>query len=401
MRFLICPGGGYSSLHVLVPLARALADRGNAVAFATPPMHQGTVGELGFEGFPAGPAGGISGIAAGETSAELAELGEAARARKVIGAFASLAEAMVPELSAVVRRWRPDVLVRDATAFAAWIAAEDAGVPAALFDFGGVPPSLAARVAGPRLNRLRAACGLPADPALASMYRWLVLIGAPPGWSDLGQLAPTAHLLQPPDFDRATIEPRPGWLDSLKGRSRLVYATLGTVFGDSPDLWAAVFAAVAAEPELHLVATLGPAVNPQRFGALPANITVERYVPQSWVLDAADAVIAHGGYGTLMGALRRGLPIVTIPMPAADNMLNAARVAALGAGLMLGAGQRNAAAIRQALRRVLDEPAFRHAAGDLAAATAALPAEQFGARLLERLARERRPVTRETTPPRT
>ena len=104
MRFLICPGGGYSSLHVLVPLARALADRGNAVAFATPPMHQGTVGELGFEGFPVGPAGGISGIAAGETSAELAELGGAARARKVIGAFASLAEAMVPELSAVVRR---------------------------------------------------------------------------------------------------------------------------------------------------------------------------------------------------------------------------------------------------------------------------------------------------------
>jgi UDP:flavonoid glycosyltransferase YjiC (YdhE family) len=142
-------------------------------------------------------------------------------------------------------------------------------------------------------------------------------------------------------------------------------------------------------------------VNPQRFGALPPNIRVERYVPQSWVLDAADAVIAHGGYGTLMGALRRGLPIVTIPMPAADNLLNAARVTALGAGLMLGPGQRNAAAIRHALRRVLDETGFRHAAGDLAAATAALPTAQFGACLLERLARERRPISRETTPPKT
>jgi hypothetical protein len=187
-------------------------------------------------------------IAAGETAAELAELGEGARARKVIGAFAALAEAMVPELSAVVRRWRPDVLMRDATAFAAWIVADDAGIPAALFDFAGVPPSLAARVAGPTLNRLRAAFGLPADPALASVYRWLVLIGAPPGWSDLDQLAPTAHLLQPPEFDLAPIVPRPGWLDSLKGRSRLVYATLGTVFGDSPDIWAAISSQPSALP---------------------------------------------------------------------------------------------------------------------------------------------------------
>lgn len=395
MRFMICPGGGYGSLHPMVPLARALADRGHAVAFATAPMHLQTVRELGFEGFQAGPADGISGIARGETAASLAALGEADRARNVIGAFAALAEAMVPELRALVLRWRPHVVVRDATAFAAWIAAEQAAVPAALFDFGGVPPSLAARVAGPRLNQLRAACGLPPDPALESIYRWLVLIGAPPGWCDLAQLAATAHLIQPPDFDRAPIEARPGWLDGLKGGSRLVYATLGTVFGDSPGLWAAIFAAVTAEPELSLIATVGPAGDSRAFGALPARIRVETYVPQSYLLDEADAVIAHGGYGTLMGALRRGLPVLAIPMPAADNLLNATRVTELGAGIMLGQGQRDAAAIRQALRRVLDEPGFRLAARALAAATEALPAEHFAAGLLERLARERRPVIRD------
>jgi hypothetical protein len=87
-------------------------------------------------------------------------------------------------------------------------------------------------------------------------------------------------------------------------------------FGDSFDIWAAIFDAVAADPELSLIATVGPAGNPQRFGAVAANIRVEPYVPQSWLLEAADAVIAHGGYDTLMGAVRRGLPIVTIPMPA-------------------------------------------------------------------------------------
>lgn len=398
MRFLICPGGGYGNLHPLVPIAQALADRDHAVAFAASPMHMRTVQELGFEGFPAGPPDGVGKIAASEMAGEPGELSEAGRAGRVIDAFAILAEATVPDLRAAVRRWRPDALVRDTTAFAAWIAAEDAEMPAALFDFAGVPPSLAATVAGPRLNQLRAAFGLPADPALASVYRWLVLLGAPPGWSDLRHLAPTAHLLQPPEFDRAPIESRPDWLDALSGR-RLVYATLGTVFGGSPDIWEAIFTAVAAEPELSLVATVGPSGNPERFGALPANIRVERYIPQSHVLDAADAVIAHGGYGTLMGALRRGLPIVTIPMLAADNVLNAARVSALGAGLMLPHGQRSASDIREALDRVLGEPGFRHAARGLAAAMAALPSEQFAADLLERLARDRCPITRESTLP--
>jgi hypothetical protein len=138
------------------------------------------------------------------------------------------------------------------------------------------------------------------------MYRWLVLIGGPPGWSDLDQLAPTAHLIQPPDFDRAQIESRPRRLDSLPGRSRLVYATLGTVFGESAEIWAAIFAAIAAEP--GLIATVGPAGSLHRFGTVAPNIRVERNVPLSWVLDVADAVIAHGGYGTLMGALRRACP---------------------------------------------------------------------------------------------
>jgi UDP:flavonoid glycosyltransferase YjiC (YdhE family) len=396
VRFLICPGGGYGSLHPLVPLARALADRGHDVAFVTAPMHCGAVRELGFECFSAGPAGAISGIAATETTAGLAQLGEADRARRIIDAFAAVAEAMVPELSAVVRRWRPDALVRDATAFAAWIVAEQAAIPAALFDFTGVPPALAARVVGPQLGRLRAAFGLPEDPALDSIYRWLVLIGAPPGWTDLNLLAPTAHLIQPPEFDRAPIESPPAWLDSLADGSRLVYATLGTVFGDSPATWAAIFAAVAAEPGIRLVATVGPATDPRGFGALPPGIRVERYVPQSWLLDRACAVIAHGGYGTLMAAVRHGLPALAIPMPAADNLSNATRLAALGAGLMLAPGRRGAEEIRQALRRILDEPAFRQSAGDLAAATATLPSEHAAAQLLERLARERRPVMRAT-----
>jgi UDP:flavonoid glycosyltransferase YjiC (YdhE family) len=393
MRFLICPGGGYGNLHPLVPYAQAMAALGHDVAFATSPAHVQTVASLGFEGYAVGPADGIDEIITAELKPGLRELDQAGRAAIVIDAFATLAQATVTDLAAVVEHWNPDALLRDTTALAAWIAGEQAGVPVALFDFGGVPPAIAARVIGPRLNRLRDAFGLPADPALATVYRWLVLLGAPPGWSDPGDLPATAHLLQPPEFDRAPIQARPPWLDAFGRGRRVIYATLGTVFGDSPDAWDAIFAAAAEEPELTMVATTG-ALAAERLSALPPNVRVARYLPQSYVLDAAAAVISHAGYGTLMGALRRGLPMVCLPMPAADNLRNASRMSALGAGLVVPRAELSPATIRQALRRVLTEPRFRQAAGRIAAAITALPPPEHGALLLERLARSREPITR-------
>lgn len=393
MRFLICPGGGYGNLHPVVPYAQALAALGHDVAFATSPAHVQTVGSLGFEGYAVGPADGIEQIITAERKPRMRELDEAGRASSVIDAFATLAQATLTDLTAVVEHWDPDALLRDTTAFAAWIAGEQAGVPVALFDFGGVPPAVAARIAGPRLNQLRDTSGLPADPGLATIYRWLVLLGAPPGWSDLETLPATAHLLQPPEFDRAPNQARPQWLDALDSGRQVVYATLGTVFGDTPHAWQAIFAAAADEPELTLVATVG-ALAAEHLSALPPSIRVERYLPQSYVLDTAAAVISHGGYGTLMGALRRGLPIVCLPMPAADNILNASRMSALGAGLVIPQADLSPATIRQALRRVLTEPRFRQAASQMAAAITALPPPEHGALLLERLARSREPITR-------
>jgi UDP:flavonoid glycosyltransferase YjiC (YdhE family) len=394
MRVLICSGGGSGNVHPLVPFARALSELGSDVTWAVSSAQQAKVTDLGFECVAVGPRAGLQELASHERDAGMRELDEAGRARSITDGFAALAHATVAELTTVVEDFQPDVLLRDSTAMAAWIVGERTGVPVALFDFGGVPPSVTAKVAGPRLNQLRDGFGLPADPSLASLYHWLVLVGAPPGWTPVDRLAPTAHVLQPPDFDCAELLERPAWLDALPAGRPVVYCTLGTVFGDSPAVWKAIFEAAAREPDITFVAAVTPPARPSQYADVAGNVRVGAYIPNSYALDVASAVICHGGYGSIMGALRRGVPIVSLPMPAADNILNATRMSALGAGIMVPQAEQTAQAIRGAVGRVLTEPSFKRSVGQIASQIAQQPSAAEGAQLIRRLARTRQPILR-------
>lgn len=66
------------------------------------------------------------------------------------------------------------------------------------------------------------------------------------------------------------------------------------------------------------------------------------------------------------------VPAVIVP-GIADQFHNAARVAALGAGIALGGAAEVRAGLAGAVRRLLDEPAYRVAARRVAAEVAALP----------------------------
>ena len=71
---------------------------------------------------------------------------------------------------------------------------------------------------------------------------------------------------------------------------------------------------------------------PAAVGPQPANVRVEEFVAQTEVLPEADVVVCHGGSGSVVGALACGVPLLVLPM-GADQMDNAARVAALGVGV--------------------------------------------------------------------
>ena len=98
-------------------------------------------------------------------------------------------------------------------------------------------------------------------------------------------------------------------------------------------------------------------------------------------------MITHAGYGTVIRALAWGLPLVCIPM-GRDQSDNAARVVARGAGLRL-TPKASIPALRQAIRRVLDEPAFREQARGLGRAIAKETRRPLAVEALEELAGQR------------
>jgi MGT family glycosyltransferase len=184
---------------------------------------------------------------------------------------------------------------------------------------------------------------------------------------------------------RAPAAPLPDW---WPGRSEpFVYVTLGTVIGTMADLSAAYRIALDAVADLPLrvLLTTGAELSPESLGTIPANVHIERFVPQDQVLPHAAALLCHGGSGTTLGALAAGVPMVVAPM-FADQPFNAQCIAASGAGLALPTRTATAPEMRSALMRVLEEPSFRAKAQKFAGEIAALPTIDEAGTELARLA---------------
>ncbi|MFF2369455.1 glycosyltransferase [Agromyces sp. NPDC058110] len=101
----------------------------------------------------------------------------------------------------------------------------------------------------------------------------------------------------------------------------------------------------------------------------PPNARIADRVPFGPVLDRASAVVTNGGWGGVLSALARGIPLV-VAGGDLDKPEVAARVHASGAGISLRTGRPRATAVLEAWRRLRDEPGYRAAAGRLAAALA-------------------------------
>lgn len=173
------------------------------------------------------------------------------------------------------------------------------------------------------------------------------------------------------------------------GEDPLVLVGMSSTFMDHADVLQRAATALGGLL-VRAVLTTGPAVPVEAIDA-PANVSVVERAPHSEVLKHASAIVTHAGHGTVIKALAAGVPVVAMPL-GRDQLDNAARVAHHGAGLRLKP-KASSDAIARAVKRVLDEPAFRANAERLAAAIAAETAEDRAAEELEELAdRSRAPV---------
>lgn len=303
-------------------------------------------------------------------------------------------EQTVPELMALFEEWKPDVIVRSYAEVAGYLAAELAGIPHATAGIGpfGVTRMLQ-QFGRDKIQAFRSRHGLPPDPDLHSLYRYLYLSFAPPSFQTEADNVPTLHFLRPMPDDTIGGAQLPDWIGTLPDRPT-VYITLGTTISTSNG-GHKVFEKILAgmrDDALNLIVTVGRNQDPAALGPQPDNVHIERYIPMSLLLPHCDVVVAHGAFNTTITALSHGVPSLLIP-DTADQPLNARRCVELGVGLMIPRAKLRPDPVRAAVHTLIEQPGYAERARHIQQEIAALPGPEHGAALLARLAEEKRPLT--------
>ncbi len=383
-RVLVTAPAGLGHIHPMVPLARAVADRGHDVLWAVPVDGVDHVERAGLRAVGVAPPELTSVADVRRRYPEIdalppLEVGDVMFG-KLFGAI--LAPEMLAGLAPVALDWRPELVVADAAEFAGHIMAAELGVPSVTKGFGPLLPERRVGRAGEEVAPLWRSRGLEPRPYGGS-YDHLYLDVYPPA---LQAQAPThidaRELLRPVTADGHVEISSQLPLPDARSDRPLVYVTMGTVFNDPEPL--RVVLSGLRELDVRVLVTVGPSADPDVLGAQPAHVRVESYVPQSLVLPHCDVVVSHAGSGTVLAALTLGLPQVCLPQ-GADQFLNAIAVASAGAGISLMPGEANADNIRDSVARLLDDASIRDAAVTVGTQIASMPAPDDVAAVLETL----------------
>lgn len=293
-----------------------------------------------------------------------------------------LARSMRPGIEAAVTELSPDVICVDQQAVAGGLVARMRGIPWATLatTSAGISEPLAAL---PQVKRwfddliatLETEAGLPRAGELSPH---LVLAFTTPA------LVPTpfpAHykLVGPSIEDRPETAAFP--FERLTRPCVLV--SMGTVNAEASGRFYGVTVEALADQSYQVILVAPP----ELVARTPANFIVRAYIPQLALLARVDAVVCHGGHNTTCEALAHGLPLVIAPIKD-DQPIVADQVVAAGAGIRIKFGRVQAAELREAVSRVLTEPALRTAAVHIrdsftaagGAATAATHLETLGER---------------------
>jgi len=371
--FTTVPAVGH--LFPMVPLARAFQDGGHQVAVATAGDFASHVTGLGLTALPAG-------LDLAEMRAHVARATELRAAHQAISPepmvwpgvgtsdpvlagvrrFARLGAAMVDDLVDICATFRPDLVIHEEAEMAGPLAARLAGVP-------NVNHSWASPVISPaqtdhldqELAPLWQERGLAPEP-VGGRYRFLHLDTCPPSLQAARCSGVTRAQLLQPRGPETEVDTRPRWLDRLVGGRPVIYITLGTVPSlDSAPLFATVIEGLRDEA-LELVVTVSRHLDPAAFGPQPANVHIERYVPQECVLAVADVAVGHGGPGSTVGALAHGLPVLVLPPDPPIFARVAEAVVTAGVGRRCPPSGLTPETVQVEVDALLSQPQYRQAA---------------------------------------
>ncbi|PAX09769.1 glycosyl transferase [Sphingomonas lenta] len=216
-----------------------------------------------------------------------------------------------------------------------------------------------------------------------------------PGFSPLLQVAQCVTGL---DFPRRALPPSFRYCGPFRDPPEaadlpdepLVFCSLGSLQGDRLSVFRAM-ARACADLKLRAVIGHGGLLSEADAARIGSGALVRAYWPQEAVLARSVAAVLHGGFNTVMDALAAGVPSVIAPI-AFEQPATAARVAHAGAGRVVGT-LLTRGEIRRELERVIADPSYARAAGELGEEIARSGGAALAADLIdEALTTERTPV---------
>lgn len=283
---------------------------------------------------------------------------------------------------------KPDIMVSDFTFFASSVAAELANIPCVEVYHSGlpfrgdaVPPfgsglpindnsayaegeyvrrekKLIQRL-DDRINAARRAFNLPAlapDILRRPYSEWLNLVTTVEAVEAPRNNLTSHTLFIGPCFGKRK-EMQAGFpFEKLRADKFKVYASLGTVFNNKPDVFWKIMEALD-EPEYQVVISAGAAYHALSRRKIPRNVLLFKSVPQIELLPKVDLVIGHGGNNSTNETLAAGKPLIIIPI-GGEQADNASRVEFLGVGRRIHIKQLDKSTVRQAVGEIRAQPSF-------------------------------------------
>jgi UDP:flavonoid glycosyltransferase YjiC (YdhE family) len=423
LTILFVPESAYGPTNNCIGIGDVLRGRGHRVVFAAEASWRGRLERFGFE----------------EDLVDLAPPGAAAMAGQDAGQFwkdfirdtapefrkptieqldtwirpvweelISGARYCQPQLTQIVARTRPDVIVEDnVVTFPALVTAgvpfvrivscnpleiKDPQIPPA---FSGYPAADPAgwqafrdeyeRVHRPvwtAFNAWVTGQGAPPLPDLEFIHDGAVNLYVYPGLADYRRarpLPPSWHRL---DSSVRQTEEAFALPDALAARAGpLIYFSLGSLGSADVGLMRRVISCLAATPYRYVVSK-GPLHNEID---LAPNMAGAEFLPQTSVLQLCQLAITHGGNNTITECLHYGKPMVVLPL-FWDQHDNAQRVHELGLGIRLDTYQFTDAQMHTALDRLLTDAALHRRLAAAAAAAQRHDGLGQAARLIEQAA---------------
>ncbi len=422
------PEGAFGPTNNCVGIGRILQERGHRVVFIVEESFAGTLEAKGFEEAlmrltPPSDVEEVPGQFWKDFIRETAPEFRKPTIEQLEGFLAPTWQALVdgskyvtPRLAEIFDELHPDVIVEDnVVAFAALPAS---GVPWArimscnpleLKD-PDVPPVFSGYATADRKGwkEFWAEYDRVLGPMIAEFGAFLQEHDAPPlAAREFIWESPYLNMyVYPQEADYArTNEPAPTWhrLDSsvrgtdepfevpeaLGTEGKLIYLSLGSLGSADVELMQRLVD-VLGKTEHRIVVSKGPQ---HELIELADNMYGKEFLQQVSVLPHVDLVITHGGNNTVTECFYFGKPMVVLPL-FWDQYDNAQRVDELGFGVRLPTYTFSDEELTAAMDRLLGDERLRARMRATAARLEGVPGTVKAAGLIERLARDKQPITR-------